>query len=65
MDLSNYPEAPRVDSEALLKPFAPQEVERVMKRAKKDSAAGPNKIDLKKFIAVDRDGKALTNFFNT
>ena len=65
VDLSNYPPAEKVDNNELLRPFTSKTVKAAMRKAKKNTAAGPDKIDLKKLLTVDRQGKTLTNLFNT
>ena len=65
VDLSSYPPAEKVDNNELLKPFTSKTVKAAMRKAKKNTAAGPDKTDLKKLLTVDRQGKTLTNLFNT
>lgn len=48
VDLSAYPEATPVDKEALLRSFSQGEVKKAMRRAKKNTAAGPDAIRLEK-----------------
>ena len=65
VDLSSYPPTEKVDNNELLKPFTSKTVKAAMRKAKKNTAAGPDKTDLKKLLTVDRQGKTLTNLFNT
>ena len=64
VDLSMYPPAEPVDNAALIKPISPEEV-KAFSKANKDTAAGPDLIELRKLIAEDRKGIALSNLFNT
>ena len=65
VDLSMYPPAEPVDNAALIKPITPEEVVKAFSKANKDTAAGPDLIELRKLIAEDRKGIALSNLFNT
>jgi hypothetical protein len=58
VDLSKYP----VESTQLLSPVTPEET---VKRMKKDTSAGPDGIDIKKLLNIDRNRHILTNMFNT
>lgn len=65
VDLSSYPPAEQVDPLALLKPFTTEEIREAYARVKKDSAAGPDGIQLKTVIAKDPKGNILVNLFNS
>lgn len=65
VDLSSYPQAQPVNNEALMCPFTSKQVKKAMLKANKNTSAGPDKIGLGKLRSVDRQGKALTNLFNT
>lgn len=65
VDLSEYPPAEQVNNEKLMEPISPAEVKRALGKAKKDTAAGPDLIDLKNLKANDHQGHALSNIFNT
>jgi hypothetical protein len=64
VDLTNYPIPTPVDSTVLLAPFTPEEIVKGFKKMKKDTAAGPDNIDIKEVIKFDRKGHLLTNLFN-
>ena len=65
VDLSAYPPAEPVNNDTLLCPFTSKQVKAALAKAKKGTAAGPDKIDLAKLKSADRQGKALMNLFNT
>ena len=65
VDLSSYPGAKPADNWTLLKPFSPREIRDAFKRAKKDTAAVPDGIEVKSLIAKDPEGCLLTNLFNS
>ena len=60
-----YLPAEPIDNEALIKPITPEEVVKAFSKANKDTAAGPDLIDLRKLIAENRKGIALSNLFST
>lgn len=65
VDLSSYPPADQVDPLELLKPFTTGEIRAAFKRVKKDSAAGPDEIELRTVMAKDPKGQILVNLFNS
>lgn len=56
VDLCSYPPAEQVYPLALLKHFTTDEIPTAFKRAKKDSEAGPDEIELKTVMAKDPKG---------
>ena len=64
VDLSSYPPAEKVDNNEVLKLFTSKTVKAAMRKAKKNTAAGPDKIDLRKLLTVNKQGKTLTNLFS-
>lgn len=65
VDLSGYPMPEPVDKEQLVSPITLEEVQGAIRRSNKNTAAGPDQIDLKFVIKVNPEGQFLANLFNT
>ena len=63
VDLFSYPPAEKADNDAQLRPFTSKVLKAAMRKIKKNTTAGPDMIDLKKLLTVDRQGKTLKIFF--
>ncbi|CAC5401992.1 unnamed protein product [Mytilus coruscus] len=64
VDLSKYPLPKPANNQLLLKPFTRVEVTKAVKRAKRDSAAGPDGIALDDLKSIDKSNAMITNIYN-
>ena len=64
VNLSRYPKAKPADNELLMKPITQDEIQKAYSRAKKDSAAGPDGIGLRKLKELDPKFAMTCNIYN-